>query len=487
MNARGKSLVTAATGLAAGPVTVALASATSPLVSLGLLLSIGLAGAMLVYPYLGLLVTVLVVPLERIGRLTNDSSTHTFSIMRALGLLNLAALALHVFLGRRRLRFPLPVILYFLYLMFGLLSLTQTTDSVSSIRATGAMIGNLMFFFVIPNLVTSREQVRVALACWLLITTGIGIFTIYRWHQGASVTDSRFHSTGERSTDERFAVVLEDHAEFDLGEKIPRALGPTSHPAVYAINTIMAIPFFAYFFRRSKSWLYRVLIAAAAVIAAYNIMLTNTRAAFIAFLVVALLLLAYRVVRLNVAMIAVGAILAIASIPFMPQALWDRIFTISNYSTEKSATMSARLLYWRAAVDVFEEHPFLGIGLGNQSEIPKKVTAIRMPPNSSTHNEYLNSLIEVGVFGYSVLLSFFVVLFMRCSKAEKIFKLAGDEDTVLIIRSAKAMFLAVLFYAIQVDCFHFPLKGWWLVMGLTMVLYQIAVDLRKQSSQTATS
>jgi hypothetical protein len=34
--------------------------------------------------------------------------------------------------------------------------------------------------------------------------------------------------------------------------------------------------------------------------------------------------------------------------------------------------------------------------------------------------------------------------------------------------------LGVLCYGVQVDVFHFPLKGWWLVAGITCVMYRFA-------------
>jgi O-antigen ligase len=472
------------TGLSAGPLTAMLASASSPLMVMGIVAGFLVALSMLAWPFYALLLTVLTVPLERIGRLTNDSSEYTFSIMRIMGVITLASLLLHLVLTRKKLKFPLPLVFYSIYLIFGLVSLTYTSDPFSGIRQAPALLGNLLFIFLIPNLVQTRQQVRLALILWLAVTAGVGIYTIYGWHQRITVTDSRFHSTGERSTQERFAVVLEDQSEFDLGAKIPRALGPTSHPAVYAINTIMALPFFAYFFSSARKWRWKIAALVGGMIAIYNVLLTNTRAAAVTMGVVLVLILLTRLVRITAGWIAAFVIVALGCAFFAPPALYERIFRVENYTTQRSATLSARLLFWQAAWDAFTENPLRGVGLGNQAEIPKRVKQIHMPPNSTAHNEFLYSLMEVGVIGYAVLVTFFVLLYRRCRFAERQFDRMEDRDTARILTAARVLFWGVLFYAVQVDCFHFPLKGWWLVMGVVLALYEIARNRKTFSGES---
>lgn len=463
----------AATGTLAGPLTVSLGS-SSFLTAIGLVAGLCLAVTMMIWPFWSLFITVLSVPIERIGRLSNDSSQVTFSVMRALGLLTLAALLVQTTLYRRRLRFGLPFALYGIYLIFAAISIAGSSDDFDGIRQLPAFLGNLLFFFLIPNLVTTRRHAHLLIAGWLCVSAAVGLFTIYGWQKGSAVTDSRFHSTGERSTDERFAVVLQDHAEFDLDEKIPRALGPTSHPAVYAINNIMTLPFYAWFMVYAAAPLWRWASGLGGVVAMYNVLLTNTRAALLTMLFVLLLVALTRIVRINWRYAALVPVLAIASIPMLPNALYERIFRAENYTASRSATLSARFLYWQAALDAIVEHPILGVGLGNQQEIPSRMKYIRTPPNSTAHCEYLFSLMEVGVIGYSFLVAFFVVLYRRCRATERVLLRRKDPATAGMLTATRVVFWGVLAYAIQVDCFHFPLKGWWLVMGISVALWQMA-------------
>src|SRR5687767_8760926 len=141
--------VPAAVGLTGGPLLVVLAAQASPLVAAAAVVA-AIAGAVVVaFPYAGFLLTALVVPLERIGRLTDDSSTYNFSLMRMVGMATLAALLLHVLLRRRKILVTTPVLLYAAYAAVGLLTLAHTSDFPYGIRAASAVLGNLMFFFLV--------------------------------------------------------------------------------------------------------------------------------------------------------------------------------------------------------------------------------------------------------------------------------------------------------------------------------------------------
>ena len=114
-----------------------------------------------------------------------------------------------------------------------------------------------------------------------------------------------------------------------------------------------------------------------------------------------------------------------------------------------------------------------GIGIGNQTELPRRLSSrVYMPPNSTAHNEYLQSLLETGLLGFPILAAFIFVLAQQARAAERRFRHADDLPTVLMLRAARVALLAVLVYALQVDVLHFPLKGWWLAMAVIAALYE---------------
>jgi hypothetical protein len=470
----GRRLLPAVAGLTGGPVFVALAAQLSPAIAAAGMLAGLAAGAVIVWPYLGFLLTAAMVPLERIGRLTDDSSTYGFSLMRAVGLLTLAGVLLRQMLLRQPVRLSRPFLLYASYIGVGLLTLTYTTDWAYGVRAAGAALGNLMFLFVVINIVKSPAHARAAIACWLAATTAIGIFTIYQWHNPAAViSEDRFQSTGERVGDERFSTVLSDKSEYQNLDETPRALGSTSHPAVYGINVILTLPFFSYLLRSVRGGWMKGAVAACGAVACYNIVLTNTRAAIITLCFTLLLIVLTGLVRFSTRLLVAGVAAAALCLPLTPASLYNRIFSATSYTVGGSDTLRARFAYWSEAVNIAMDGKnwAFGIGLGNQSELPRRLSErMYMPPNSTVHNEYLQSLIETGLVGYGILIAFMVSLYRRCVSGERRFRASGDGVTADLMLASRVALLSVLFYGTQVDVLHFPLKGWWLAMGLAVVL-----------------
>lgn len=467
-------LFPAAVGTTAGALLVLLGTAASPVLAAAVVAGLVVVGVIVAFPYWGFLLTAAVVPLERIGRFTDDSSMTTVSLMRVVGTLALGAVLVHLLMRRKKVVITLPAMLYTGYFVVGLLTLAHTTDYEFGVRSSFAILGNLLFFLLVVNIVKRPEHARAAIVCWLLSTTAIGVFTIYQWHNpGAVITEDRFNSTGERSSEERFSTVLSDQSEYQLLDGTPRALGTSSHPAVYAINLILTLPFFAYAYRTVPHRLVRLLIAAAGAITCYNVVLANTRAALLTMAIVLVLLATMRLVRVTAMGVGAMVVAAALSIPLVPGAIWDRVLDVSNYSLERSETLRARLTYWNEALSMLSDSWLLGIGIGNQTELPRRLSErMYMPPNSTVHNEYLQSLLETGLLGYPLLVAFIVVLYRRSKAAEHDFFKAGSSGDALLLRASRVALLAVLVYGLQVDVLHFPLKGWWLAMGIVAALYE---------------
>jgi hypothetical protein len=99
------------------------------------------------------------------------------------------------------------------------------------------------------------------------------------------------------------------------------------------------------------------------------------------------------------------------------------------------------------------------------------------------HNDYLNTFMEVGLFGWLLFYGFVgYILWCSIKAGKRIRRLAADRaspDAERLVWSDRYWFtaacqmamVAVLIYCVQVDVFHFPLKGWWLIAALSWVMY----------------
>jgi len=443
-------------------------SAGTAFVAVGGLL---VASALFIFPSAAFLLVAAVIPLERIGRLTPDSSMYTVSVMRFVGLLALVVFLLHAALKKWRLQFGAAFTMYGAFCVWAICTVTFSSDSLGGVRAISAILGNLLFFFLVVNMARSWTMIRAAVVVWLLACTLIGVYTIYEWHSGSF----RIAETQLGATSERFSTVLRDNSEWEsLGVTVDRALGTTSSPAVHGINMILTVPFFFFFFRTQRNWYSKALALIGCVVAVYNALLTNTRAAILVVIFTLVLCFAWRMILLTPRALLTLAAAAVVIVALSPEAMYQRVLKLSNYTLAGSGTLQTRMKYWDAGLQIIDRHWMTGVGMGNQLEVPA-LANVQGPDESTVHNEFLETMIETGVFGWLVFFGFVSLLLWSGFKAASAYRLISPSSPQhwFMVACIIAMF-SVLVYGVQVDVFHFPLKGWWLVAGLTWTMYQLS-------------
>src|SRR5262249_17261860 len=142
-----------------------------------------------------------------------------------------------------------------------------------------------------------------------------------------------------------------------------------------------------------------------------------------------------------------------------------------------------RLRFWEAGWTGFTKNWLFGSGLGNQLVVPKYVRVVS-PRRISAHNEYLNMLVEVGIVGFALFFATVAVIVRASVRAASLLKrLPGRKEQYWFMIAAQVTLIAGLLDGIQVDVFHFPLKGWWLIAGLSLAMLQMLKDEKKRATR----
>jgi len=209
----------------------------------------------------------------------------------------------------------------------------------------------------------------------------------------------------------------------------------------------------------------------------YNVMLANTRAALLLAAGVLLLCVWRGLVVINMQRVIIGIIGLLILLPLIPNSVYRRVLDFSNYTYENSGSLRIRLEYWSIGLDLAEENWLLGIGVGNETAVPPRLSQNIGTERASVHNDFLQTFIEVGVIGWVVFFSFVMLTLWYSFKAAANFRQRPEaaEQYYFSVASQITM-IAVLIYGLQVDVFHFPLKGWWLVAGLSWVMYRLSLN-----------
>jgi len=450
---------------AVGALIMRFAAANSPLIAVGAVGAGCLFAVLIRYPSLGLILTAAVIPLERMGRFTNVEAAATISLMRIVGLLSMGALAVHLLTRKREMVIGLPFILYAVFVSLGMLMTAYSSDARSSFSAAITTVGNLMFFFLVINLATHRRVIQMAMVAWLVVTVIAGLYTVYDWHYGST----QLYGADIGQAAGRLTTSWQDLTESRLGE-VRRAMGPTSHAAVYGINLILTLPFFTFFYRRAIDVRLRLLLWFGGSVVVYNILLTNTRAVFILAGIVLFLCVLSGLIRMSIGRLAVGGVVLAVCLAFTPAAVVTRVLDLSNYLLENADSMRIRLAYWEAGWRGFQDHWIAGAGLANSTLVPA-YCRVPTPEATSVHNIYLQVAMETGVLGWLLFFSFVGLLMWMGFRSARSFRRRPDmKDAYWFMVACQIAMIAVLINGLQVDVFHFPLKGWWLIAALTYVM-----------------
>ena len=473
-----KLLLGSGIGLGGGAAFAVAAAQTSPIVGCGLVLGAMAVLCMTLSPIAGLLLVSATIPIERIGRLTEDFSSMTISLSRLVGLAALATFLLYAIFKKINLRFGRAFWIYAGYTFVAATTIVHAFEQKDAIRDTFRVLGNLLFFFYIINVVRGIKLARAAVAMWLIVSVGTVVYAAYDYHFGHSdqVQESEMGSMSKRFT----TVVSDDSETRTLGVKIARAYGTTSHPTLFGLNLTMTLPFFAYMIRM-RPWKYKVLLFAGMLLVGYGIILSNTRAVMVLAVLTLFAIVARGLWTLHARSIIALVLLCLALVPLIPKDVYMRTFDPALYSTKNSDSIRIRFTYWQKSWELIEHYWLTGIGIGDQTTIVKMVTnemSGRITPDglkASAHNEYIWVMVEVGIFGYLFHFGFVATVLWASVKGSSLVRHdpALQEQYWLLI-AAQITLVGVILFAVQTEAFHFALKGWWLAAGLSWVLYENA-------------
>lgn len=118
-----------------------------------------------------------------------------------------------------------------------------------------------------------------------------------------------------------------------------------------------------------------------------------------------------------------AVIVLMTTLSYFPSVA-NRIETSYKYVTgeyslnlEKSESTTSRILMWKTSVDLIKEKPLIGYGTGDvkdvlvQKNIEKGNIDVAQR-NMNAHNQFLNSWVAIGFFGFTFLFLFFLIPFI---------------------------------------------------------------------------
>ncbi len=253
-------------------------------------------------------------------------------------------------------------------------------------------------FFVVLNNVKSRRQVMQLIAVFLICATLVAGYGLLQKAMGQAWAEKQAQNVLAK-------LGYPSDVNYVAGESTTQAYRINStflQPNVLGGYLVFALPFFiSLLWATRKKWL-RFLLLAGLLINLACLFFTGSRAAWIAAVAIFFFLgvSGFFDRRMILAFGVILMLVAILVVAVAPPQFVQRRFS-SQSATEAS---KIRMYQYEVAIDVFLQHPFLGIGMGMEGKtvIAEGVRAQWM----AVENMYLTYLVSIGAIG---LLSFLLV------------------------------------------------------------------------------
>lgn len=255
----------------------------------------------------------------------------------------------------------------------------------------------------------------------------------------------------------------------DFAGRLAGAPSDVINPNELGFVIVTAIPFLHYLLWpwgwRSKA-LYLALMPALL----YALILTMSRGAFIALLVVAFFI--FKDSRHKMLLAVTGVLVVAAALSVMTPVQKDRYLSLVSDDTVGSASVDGR---FRGMVDEFKlglTRPVVGHGLGTTSEAKWH----KRGSTQASHNLYAELLIEIGIIGTAIFLRFLYFIYRRFQDNRKLLSELGLERTSFYARLNSSLLAVFWMYAVySLNYWGLSQYYWYLFGGLAIAFGRLLV------------
>lgn len=282
-------------------------------------------------------------------------------------------------------------------------------------------IRNFLTYLIIINTITNPTRLRQVLWGLLALGTALALLTVYQ------------SATGQ-TTDDTGGFSLWRVSEITDGNDAPRPGGNFGDANYYGQFLLIVLPLSLYWMTAGRSRVARLAGLGSAAALTLAIIYTYSRGDALALIAVFAAAAIYK--RINPLYLLVGALGLLLALPLLPAGYLDRLTTIldtasgNQQAIYNEASLRGRAGATQAAIAMFLDHPFVGVGRENYplheldylagSSLAYKSTGI--PP----HDLYLEIAAEHGLMGLLVVGGALLAVGRALREARSRFRAVGD-------------------------------------------------------------
>lgn len=300
----------------------------------------------------------------------------------------------------------------------------------------------IAFFWMIGTLVTTPARLRII--AWTLVVCSIPL----------AITGLKNFVVGE--------VLSTGVAGFTRISGYAGGSGLTGNPNDLALMLNLIIPIAGALVWMSRGPAPRLLAGMALVLSVGAVVVTFSRAGFLALAASALMFMVVLARRRSPGAAVGVLLLALGTLPLLPAGYVDRLSTITDIEADATGSATGRWEDAKLAVAVVAQNPVIGVGIGQD------VLAMNSERGVSTwrrvHNVYLQYGVDLGLPG----LLLFAWLHLMCFRSARAVEVRASRDPALrqlgylaagVQVALVAFGVAALFHPIAYQFYFFSIAG----------------------------
>jgi probable O-glycosylation ligase (exosortase A-associated) len=323
-------------------------------------------------------------------------------------------------------RTPGEVVLAFVLAAWAVLTLPLSVWPGGSVAVlTDLYLKAVVFFWLVGTLTTTPDRLRVL--AWTFVLGSVPL----------AATGVRNYLTGE--------VLSTGVAGFTRVTGYVGGSNIAANPNDLALMLNLIIPLAAALVVLSRRTALRLVAGGALLLAVVAVVLTFSRAGFLALAATTLASIVYLARRGAHARAAALLVAALAVLPLLPDSYVGRLSTIANIAEDVTGSAQGRWRDTKMAAALVARNPLIGAGIGQDMLVMNEERG--RDTWRRVHNVYLQYGVDLGLPGMLL----FIALLVMCYRAAREAEQRGRRDPALagLVPLAAAIKVSLIAFAVE--------------------------------------
>jgi probable O-glycosylation ligase (exosortase A-associated) len=317
-----------------------------------------------------------------------------------------------------------------------ILSLISSAHPELSFQSLEVYLKVVLFYFLLVNIANTPQFIRATVWVIILSALSVSLYGLYQFLSAPPV----------------------------MGV-LNRIVSTREDPNNLALTLVSVIPLTVALVTIEKRRMLKAIAALTGIVVFFTVPLTLSRGGFLALIAIVVLVVA-KMKRKKFALLILVLMIGL-SLFILPATVWERAGTVGISSMEASARMRMQLL--KGGLEMFSDHPFLGVGIGNF--IAHSFQYSGLVPPQYAHNMFLHVAAETGILGF---LLFVAILYSSWRILRRVQSSTVGDRTSLYFQLAQGLEISLLGFCVAAFFLsqHFN-KMLWIIIGLTASVHRL--------------